>query len=131
MVLLQTSAMETVFTLKDVIYIVGIIGGLLTQWFITKMRIRELEIYIEDCKKESIRQKEDFISYKGSRKSAFIELEKKIDNKLDMVRQDNVREVMRVEEKLDKIDEKMDKFIEDSRKHREEMIKIVAEIKKG
>jgi|SRR3990172_1242317 len=101
---LLDSAMDMTFTLKDVIYIVGLIAGGLAQFFWVKYTIKEIQ---EDLKIH----KETFIAYKAARKATIKEMEDRIDKTMEMKMFEPMRMVTSMEERMEKHEEKMERHM--------------------
>lgn len=127
MALLQQSAMELSFNTRDVIYIVVGAIAIFGNWFYFKFKLTELE------DKHKLLT-ENLINYKAARKARNKEFEelmdKKLDkmehqmeNKIDLARQDSIRESMKLEETITQFGEKFDKFLDKFEIFKDEMLR--------
>lgn len=130
MTLLQTSAMETTFTLKDVIYIAAFLVSILTAWFKLQadkqkmqtqidMLIEKLSKHATDNKvqmeKMEMLHKEENLGLKNTLRNTKKEMDTTIDKKeqvthqrIDRVRDDNIKTYEKLEKRIDDLDKKGD-----------------------
>lgn len=130
MILLGTvSAMEATFTLKDVIYIGGLLVTIVAAWFAIKIKQRETDLQIQQLNSQLKLHEENFLSHKAATKARREEFKKDIEKRMDTFQGDNVREIMKFEDQLTKFLEKFDHYITEQQKFREEVLIKMSKIK--
>lgn len=132
MLLDTVNAMDTTFTLKDVFYIGGLLVVILSAWFklnndkekieSTMQNEHKLiykEIAILDTKHTDLekKQQEEFMSATNGRRAIKKELLDKIDKdvqvthqRIDRVRDENIKSYEKVEAKLEKVDTRLNEL---------------------
>ena len=113
------NGMDLVFNTKDLIYIISMVVGGLTAWFKLKMdkQKMETEIAAQKCqidKAESL-YKEEVLSAKNGRKAAKREtmehidkIEQTLHQRIDRVRDDNIKSYEKLETKIEGLEKKYD-----------------------
>ena len=120
MTLLDTiNAMETTFTLKDVIYLCGILIAVVAGWFKMqndkeKLQTRATAIESRQDKQEEY-TKESFMTAKNGRYAIRKELKDDLDKqtqvthqRIDRVRDDNIKSYEKLEKRIQELDAKGD-----------------------
>lgn len=130
MILLDTtSAMETTFTLKDVIYIGGLLVTIVAAWFAIKIKLRETDLMMEKFNEKLTMHEEKFTASRAANKAKIAELKLDLEKRMDTFQGDNVREIMKFEDQLTKFLEKFDHYITEQQKFREEVLIKISKIK--
>jgi hypothetical protein len=123
MILLDTtSAMETTFTLKDVIYISGLLITIVGGWFAIKMKLEKISDKLIAYDEKLKMHEEKFTASRASNKAKIAELKQDLEKRMDTFQGDNVREIMKFEDQLTKFLEKFDHYITDQQKFREDVL---------
>lgn len=113
------NGMELAFNTKDVIYIVGLVITGLTAWFKVKMDKQKMasEIVVLSKENEKAEQeyKEEVLNAKNGRRSMKKELtemmgktEQTLHQRIDRVRDDNIKSYEKLETKIAELDKKYD-----------------------
>ena len=113
------NGMDLVFNTKDLIYIISMVVGGLTAWFKLKMdkQKMETEIAAQKCqidKAEGL-YKEEVLSAKNGRKASKREtmehidkIEQTLHQRIDRVRDDNIKSYEKLENKIEGLEKKYD-----------------------
>jgi len=113
------NGMELAFNTKDVIYIISLVVGGLTAWFKLKMDKEKMsnEIFIleKEMLKADEQYKEETLNAKNGRramKKEIIEMmdkaEQTLHQRIDRVRDDNIKSYEKLENKIEGLDKKYD-----------------------
>jgi len=113
------NGMDLAFNTKDVIYIISLVVGGLTAWFKLKMDKEKMSNEIFTLEKEMLKAdeqyKEETLSAKNGRramKKEIIEMmdkaEQTLHQRIDRVRDDNIKSYEKLENKIEGLDKKYD-----------------------
>jgi len=113
------NGMDLVFNTKDLIYIISMVVGGLTAWFKLKMdkqkMEQELEIQKTQLEKAEELYKEEVLSAKNGRRATKKEtmehvdkIEQTLHQRIDRVRDDNIKSYEKLENKIEGLDKKYD-----------------------
>lgn len=111
--------MDLAFNTKDVIYIVGLVIGGLTAWFKVKLDKEKMQSKIDSLEKSNSKfekqYKEDSLSAKSGRiaiKKEFAEQLKEkeqiLHQRIDRVRDENIKSYEKLEVRIDELNKKVD-----------------------
>jgi len=113
------NGMDLVFNTKDLIYIISMVVGGLTAWFKLKMDKQKMETELEAQKTQIVKAeclyKEEVLSAKNGRKAAKREtmehidkIEQTLHQRIDRVRDDNIKSYEKLENKIEGLEKKYD-----------------------
>jgi len=113
------NGMDLVFNTKDLIYIISMVVGGLTAWFKLKMDKQKMETELEAQKSQITKAedlyKEEVLSAKNGRKASKREtmehmdkIEQTLHQRIDRVRDDNIKSYEKLENKITELDKKYD-----------------------
>jgi len=113
------NGMDLVFNTKDLIYIISMVVGGLTAWFKLKMDKEKMANEIFILEKEMLKSDEQYkyetLSAKNGRRAMKKELQEQMDKaeqtlhqRIDRVRDDNIKSYEKLENKITELDKKYD-----------------------
>jgi len=113
------NGMDLVFNTKDLIYIISMVVGGLTAWFKLKMDKQKLETEQEaqrmQLEKAETLYREEVLSAKNGRRASKREtmehidkIEQTLHQRIDRVRDDNIKSYEKLESKIVELDKKYD-----------------------
>jgi hypothetical protein len=113
------NGMDLVFNTKDLIYIISMVVGGLTAWFKLKMDKQKMETELESQKdkleKAEGLYKEEVLSAKNGRRASKREtmehidkIEQTLHQRIDRVRDDNIKSYEKLENKIEGLEKKYD-----------------------
>lgn len=129
MILLDTAvnAMnDATFTLRDVIYIIVLLGGAAGAYFAIKMKLRETDLAMEKVIERLKSHEENFLAHKASAKARREEFKREMEKRMDTFQGDNVREIMKLEDQLSKFMDSFSDYAKEQQKFREEVLTKLA-----
>lgn len=113
------NGMDLVFNTKDLIYIISMVVGGLTAWFKLKMDKQKMETELESQKDKLEKAegvyKEEVLSAKNGRRASKREtmehidkIEQTLHQRIDRVRDDNIKSYEKLENKIEGLEKKYD-----------------------